>query len=158
MTKNKEVTCKDVENMLYNYNTLRAQVVDIELDIQSLKNEYMGLTGAGWNDIKPTSPTYAVASTVEAEIVNKDSRIEKLNKVKTNKEIEVKRVENMLTILREDERELVELKYFKKIRAKMIAYKMNLCEEAIRKNNALILSSLANFLNQKLGKSWEKVG
>lgn len=154
MTKTREVTGKQIEAMLYNYNTLKAEVVDIELDIDTLENDYTVLKGSGDNG-KPSTPTNAFTSAVENEVISRDKKISELKRAKTLKEIQVKRVENMLTILRDDERELVELKYFRKIRCKMIAYKMNLCEEAIRKNNALIISSLANFLNKK---SWEKVG
>lgn len=144
----KEVSYKDVENMLYSLNSIKASVVDIQIEICSV-NDYMGITGAGENDIKPTSPTNAFNSNVENEIVNKEQRITQLERLKRAKQLQVDRIENMLTTLREDERELVEYKYFKKYSLNRIAGLLDLSYETVKANRRLIISSLVTFLNEK---------
>lgn len=144
----KEFTYKDIENMLYRYNTLKAEIVDIGLDILSIQQGYTGIAGASDNE-KPSTPTNAYNSSVENEVISKVTNIDKLEKVKGMKEIQVKRIDNMLTTIRDDEREIVDLKYFKRTRIKMIAYKLNVSEETIKKSTALIISSLVDFLNKK---------
>lgn len=144
-----EVSYKDVENMLYSFNSIKASVVDIQIEIDSVNNDYMGITGAGENDIKPTSPTNAFNSNVESEVINKERRIEKLERLKKTKQLQVDRIENMLTTLREDERELVAYKYFKKYSLNRIAGLLDLSYETVKANRRLIISSLVNFLNEK---------
>lgn len=144
-----EVSYKDVENMLYSFNSIKASVVDIQIEIDSVNNDYMGITGAGENDIKPTSPTNAFNSNVESEVINKERRIEKLERLKKTKQLQVDRIENMLTTLREDERELVSYKYFKKYSLNRIAGLLDLSYETVKANRRLIISSLVNFLNEK---------
>ena len=144
-----EVSYKDVENMLYSFNSIKASVVDIQIEIDSVNNDYMGITGAGENDIKPTSPTNAFNSNVESEVINKERRIEKLERLKKTKQLQVDRIENMLTTLREDERELVVYKYFKKYSLNRIAGLLDLSYETVKANRRLIISSLVNFLNEK---------
>lgn len=144
-----EVSYKDVENMLYSFNSIKASVVDIQIEIDSVNNDYMGITGTGENDIKPTSPTNAFNSNVESEVINKERRIEKLERLKKTKQLQVDRIENMLTTLREDERELVSYKYFKKYSLNRIAGLLDLSYETVKANRRLIISSLVNFLNEK---------
>lgn len=144
-----EISYKDVENMLYSFNSIKAAVVDIQIEIDSINNNYIGIIGAGENDIRPTSPTNAFNSNVESEVINKERCIEKLERVKRAKQLQVDRIENMLTTLREDERELVAYKYFKKYSLNRIAGILDLSYETVKTNKRLIISSLANFLNEK---------
>ncbi|MEG0153662.1 MAG: hypothetical protein RR744_10920, partial [Cellulosilyticaceae bacterium] len=126
---------------------LRASVVDIQIEIENVRNDY-GLSGASDNDIKPTTPTNHTTS-VDDALIKKDNSIEQLARLKRNKKLQVERIENMLTILREDEIQLVEFRYFKKYSLYRIAGLLDLSYETVKGNRRLIISSLATFLNSK---------
>ncbi|MEG1929362.1 MAG: hypothetical protein RR090_12230, partial [Niameybacter sp.] len=93
----------------------------------------------------PTNHT----TSVDDALIKKDNSIEQLARLKRNKKLQVERIENMLTILREDEIQLVEFRYFKKYSLYRIAGLLDLSYETVKGNRRLIISSLATFLNSK---------
>lgn len=146
----KKLKPKDIRDMLYNYTRLKAEIVAIDFDIYELQAEFQGMNTGDGNEIKPTTPTNRISSMVENEVIRKEEKIAQLKKVKEAKEMEVAKIDNMLTILDNEEREIVKLRYFDKLKVMNVAYKVNLGEERIHQKNRLILSSLAEFLNNRL--------
>ncbi|HBH0813338.1 TPA: hypothetical protein KR642_003957, partial [Clostridioides difficile] len=74
-----------------------AEIKNLELDIESRENEIFGCKAVGYDE--KVSPTYAFNSTVENEIIKKERDITRLKKLKKDKEIEKKKIENALTCL-----------------------------------------------------------
>lgn len=141
---------EEVEELLYSYNTLKAEIRDIELDIESIENDYVGLVGGGADYIKASSATYKFNSIVENEIVSKEKRLGYLKKLKRLKEIQLEKIHNMLTMLTEEQKEIIELRYFKKYKISAIACNLDVSEETIKKNRLMILGMLNRFLNTHL--------
>ena len=105
-----------VEGILYNYPKLKVEIDNLKLDLEEVK-EVVGLRGASDNE-KAGSPTHAFSSVVENEILDREKNLEKRIKVIESiilkKERQIKKVENVLNKLTEQEILLIELKYFKR--------------------------------------------
>ena len=114
-----------VEGMLHNYKKLKAQIKNIELDIEEMNNNYSTLSAVQY-DRDNISKTYKFISEVENKVIkleddNFSGEIKYLQIKKRSKEIQVERIDNMLSVLAEEEYKLIELRYFKKKPFKEIA-------------------------------------
>lgn len=126
----KKIKCDDklyrsVEGMLYNYKNLKAQIKNIELDIEEKLNNYDTLSAVQY-DKDSISKTNKFNSEVENKVIEIDSKeidkeIKFLQAKKRSKEIQVERIDNILSVLQEEERKLIELRYFKSMQFKDIA-------------------------------------
>lgn len=88
---------KSVEDRLHNYKYLDIQIKNLELDIQKEKNDYRGCGAISYDE--RTGVTYNISRSVENEVIAKEKKIAKLTKVKVDKEIEKRKIENALTCL-----------------------------------------------------------
>jgi DNA-directed RNA polymerase specialized sigma24 family protein len=140
---------KEIEDMLYRYNSIKAEIRDIELDIEAVENEYTGLSTSTYTEIKASTSTYKFNSIIENEVINKDQKLEYLMKLKRGKEIQLEKIDNMLTMLTEEQSELIELRYFKRNKINTVAYKLDVSEETVKKNRVIILTVLNEFLNKR---------
>ena len=126
----KKLKCDDklyrsVEGMLYNYKNLKAQIKNLELDIEEKLNDYDTLSAVQY-DKDAISKTNKFNSEVENKVMqldknNVNDEIKFLQAKKRSKEIQVERIDNILTVLQEEERKLIELRYFKSMQFKDIA-------------------------------------
>ena len=117
----KKIKCDDklyrsVEGMLYNYRNLKAQIKNIELDIEEKLNDYDTLSAVQY-DKDAISKTNKFNSEVENKVMqldknNVNDEIKFLQAKKRSKEIQVERIDNILSVLQEEERKLMELRYF----------------------------------------------
>lgn len=104
---------KKAEAILYNYPILEAKIKNLELELDELL-EYDVLPASS-NNIKPGSTTNAISNSVESEVVKRDDNQrakciqKKIKKLQRQKQ----KIENALEALSDDQREIVELKYFK---------------------------------------------
>lgn len=114
-----------VEGMLYNYKKLKAQIKNIELDIEERENDYSTLSAVQY-DKDSLSKTYKFSSEVENKVIKLDhdnttEELKYLQAKKRSKEIQIERIDNMLSVLNEDEKKLIEMRYFDNIPYKDIA-------------------------------------
>lgn len=126
----KKLKCDDklyrsVEGMLYNYKNLKAQIRNIELDIEEKLNNYDTLSAVQYNK-DAISKTNKFNSEVENKVIEIDSKeidqeIKFLQAKKRSKEIQLERIDNMLSVLTKEEHDLIELRYIKGMQFKDIA-------------------------------------
>ena len=104
-----------VEKMLRNYPNLKVKVENLKLELEQAQ-EIVGIKGASDNE-KAGSSTYAFSSSVENEVIERERNLEKTVQAILRemlwREREIKKVENALSRLTEEERRLIELRYFK---------------------------------------------
>lgn len=126
MSKEKKELFKKVEGRLHNYKFLEIQIKNIELDIEKEKNDYRGCGAISYDE--RTGVTYNISRSVENEVIAKEKRIAKLIKVKIEKEIEKKKIENALTCLDIIETDFFNLFYNSKSKNNMkyISIKMHM--------------------------------
>lgn len=143
----KEKTFKDVEGMLYSYTRTKAEVKDIELEIEELKETTQGITGKGENEIIQSTPTNKTSDPVLDEVLRREDEIERLSKIKRGKERFIERIDNMLTIISEDEKEFIDMKYIQGKKGKDIERILGLTRDGLSSKRRIIVSSLVHFLN-----------
>lgn len=118
---------RKTEAILYNYNKTKAQIKNIELEIENIKNDIDGVGAIGYEE--RTQATNAFNSSVENEVVLRDNKIDRLVRYKRNREIEIEKVDNAIGSLPEREQLIINLRYFQKYSNGMIAAKLFITEE-----------------------------
>lgn len=121
MNIDKKQLFRETEARLHNYKYLQIQINSLELDIEKEKNDYRGCGAISYDE--RTGETYSINRSVENEVIAKEKRICKLIKLKAEKEMEKKKIENSLTCL-----DIIETDFF------------NLFYKSINKNNMNYIS------------------
>lgn len=147
MQQQAEKTFKDVEGMLYAYKREKADAFDIGLEIEELKESIQGITGKGNNEIMQSSPTNKTSDPVAEEILRKEEEIERLLSIKRKKERYVSKIDNMLTILNDEDKSFIDLKYIQGKKGKIIECALGLSRDGVSSKRKCVISDLVNFLN-----------
>ncbi|MDA3732370.1 sigma-70 family RNA polymerase sigma factor [Niameybacter massiliensis] len=138
-----------VEGILYNYPKVKVEIENIKIDIEEL-NDVVGIKGAGNNKIKPSSATNAFNSNVENEVIDREEnlpdRINDMNRLLRNKERYIRKVDNALSLLKEDERKLVELIYFKRYTLEKAGEVFDITKDGMAKRRKPVILELINIL------------
>lgn len=100
-----------VEGKLYNYKSMKVELNSYKIDLEYLNKDYEGCRGQSYSGIT-SSRTNSLYSSVENELIRKEKRKERLQSKITEKEREIRKIENALALLDDEELQLVELRYF----------------------------------------------
>lgn len=131
---------RKTEALLYNYNKSKAQIKNIELEIENIKNEYEGVGAVSFEE--RVQSTNKFHSRVESEILEKENQINKLMKYKKQKEIEIAKIDNAIEALTDREKSIIKMRYFEKYNNRMIAAKLDLTEEWIAKIKKVAINQI----------------
>lgn len=136
---------KKAEWLLYNYKKLKAEIKNIDIEIEDIKNTYVGVSAI---DISKDnlSKTYKTTSIIENEILDKERRIERLESIKLKKENQVKKVDNALETLTEEDRKLIELRYFERLPNYKVAMIFDMTEEGCSARKRRIVENIKDIL------------
>lgn len=106
---------KKTEAILYDYKNLEIKIMNLDIDIETLKNSYCGVAPVSYKG--RTQSTNKFNSVVENEIIDREENIEDLIRrleIEKNYNINLKKkIDNALKTLPEESFKLVELRYFK---------------------------------------------
>lgn len=97
---------KKIAEKIKRYKELKADVVEINLKLQELEEEMLGITAQPSGE--RTGKTYKITSGVELQAEEHLERRERLLRARSKKEREIARIDNALTVLQEEEREVIE--------------------------------------------------
>jgi len=136
---------KKAEWLLYNYKKLKAEIKNIEIEIEDIKNTYVGVSAIDTSQ-ESTGETNKISSTVENEVLDKERRIEYLESIKSSKENQIKKVDNALEILTEEDRKLIELRYFERVPNYKVAQRFNMTEEGCSARKRRIIENIKDIL------------
>ena len=136
-----DVLFRKAEGLLYNYRKLKVEVLNLTLDIEEIANNYQGCSAISYKEV--SSETNKFSSVVESEVENKEKRIEILRRVKRSKEIQIERIDSMLSLLTDEEYRIIELRYFENKKFRDIA-------EELDKNEIAIIALRKKIINEKL--------
>ncbi|KAI3350132.1 hypothetical protein [Clostridium botulinum] len=100
---------KKTESILYNYAMLKAEINNLELEIEEIENEYVGIGAISYEE--RSGATNKISDTVANEIVFKEKESYKLNKMKRSKEILLAKINNGLEALDQSERNFIQYRY-----------------------------------------------
>ena len=124
-----------LEGLLYEYKDIKVEIKELELMI-----DYENIQAVGYDDM-PKNPNVNTSSSVE----NGLDRMEKLRNKKMYLICKQKRIENMLSLLNDRDRSIVELYYFKDYSLRDIAFQLDLNDNYISRRKAYILNKLVPF-------------
>lgn len=130
-----------VENYLKNYTNLKILIRDLEIEINLVKNSIEGIKALEYKENVDSNGF--VSSPVEESIIKKEKKIEMLTNIKREKELELERINNILTALTDEEYKLIELRYFKKLPFKVISNMLNI-------NEIYLIQKRKRIINDKL--------
>lgn len=96
---------KDTIKRIKRYKELKADIVDIDIRIQELEEERLGVSAQPTGE--RTGKTYKITSSVEIQAEQHIKEKDKLLRKRASKEREIARIDNALTILKEEEKDIV---------------------------------------------------
>lgn len=112
------------------YKELLADIQDIDIRVQEVEEDILGINGQRLEE--KTGNTYRVSSSVEQQAEKLIERKEELFKEQANKMRAIKRIDNALTILTEEEREIIKIVHIEHRRYYVIQDKLNLSYQRIK--------------------------
>ena len=124
-----------LESLLYEYRDIKVEINEIELMI-----DYENIQAVGYDDM-PKSPNVSTSSSVESGL----NRIEKLRAKKHYLICKQKRIVNMLTLLNDKDREIIEMYYFNDCTLRTIGYKLDMNDSYVSRRKAYIINKLLPF-------------
>lgn len=108
--KEKDKLFSETEGKLYNYNTTKVELNSLKIDLEYLKIEYQGCRAIGYSE--KTGETYNISNPVEDEVLEKERIIQDIENKIRKKERQIRKIENALDLLKEEEKRLVNHRYF----------------------------------------------
>ena len=96
---------KDTIKRIKRYKELKADIVDIDIRIQELEEEHLGVSAQPTGE--RTGKTYKITYSVEIQAEQHIKEKDKLLRKRASKEREIARIDNALTILKEEEKDIV---------------------------------------------------
>ncbi|AGF56447.1 vacuolar-type H+-ATPase subunit I/STV1 [Clostridium saccharoperbutylacetonicum] len=103
---------KKTDGVLFNYKTIKAEIFNLDLEIEELKEEYAGVSGISYEE--RTGKTNAFSSAVENEVMKKEKEINRLLREKKSKERLLSKIDNALECLEDEEKEIIKLRCFER--------------------------------------------
>lgn len=122
---------KAIEKLLFNFKDTETRIAAMEIEIEIITCDYDTLHGRSDNEIKASTPTNQVSSTVENNMIRKEEYIEKLKERIKLEQLNKRMIENALKSLNEYEMGLIAGRYFDGISATDLARKYNCVREYI---------------------------
>lgn len=96
----------EVREKIKKYKELKADIVDIDLRLQELEEEMIGISALPQGE--KTSRTYKITSSVEEQAENHLEKREELLLLKSKKQRSILRIDNALSILDDEQKEIIE--------------------------------------------------
>lgn len=131
---------RKVEGLLYNYTSIKIKIENRLIDLDELENDYRGVTAQSYNE--HTQSTNSFHSNVEDEIIKRDEKIIKLRNDIKIMQNQILRIDNAMKKLKDYERSLIEMKYFKEYDHTKIADELGFEVESIAKIKSRIINKL----------------
>lgn len=91
---------------LKKYKEIKADIIHIDLELEELEIDMLGIGGQAEGE--RTGKTYKVTSPVESQLEHYLEKKEKLLISKGRKERELARIDNALSVLKDEERDIIE--------------------------------------------------
>lgn len=141
---------KEIEHHLYEYKNIDSFVKLIDIKIKKLTNDIDLPIGDVFAE--KSSKTNKFSSVVESEVIRRDEvvqkEINKLKQLKVYKIIQKKIIDTSLELLEEEERNLVELRYFSKPTKTWtsIASELNQSVDNCIKVRKKVINKLSNYI------------
>jgi len=112
------------------YKELKADIQEIDIKVQELEEEILGVSGQGTEE--RTGKTYKITSSVEQQAEKLMEKKEELYKEQAIKNRELKRIDNALTMLNDEEKEIIQIVLIDRKKYWRLEQKLNLSYSRIK--------------------------
>lgn len=136
----KKINLKKIEKILKNIKEYEAKINDIDLEIAELKDlQSISIKGINYDNLIRTNSLFSKTEMQVIKDLKIDQTISVLEYQKRHIERFLSKIKNALDSLEEQEKEIIQLKYFENELWRSITFKVNLEERQCRgiKRNAL---------------------
>ena len=136
---------KNTVKRIKKYKELKADIVDIDIKLQELEEDMLGVTGIGLEE--RTGKTYKITSSVEQQAERHLEKKDKLLKLRASKEREIARIDNALTVLKEEERDIVETALIEQKKYGLLEIKYNRTYSRIKQIEGEAVKKMEKYLD-----------
>lgn len=133
-----------VRERIKKYKSIKADIVNIEIRLQELEEELLGITGI--NQGERVSKTYKIVSGVEVQAEKYIKEKEKLIKDKNKLERELKRIDNAMTILNEDEKDIIKMILIDQVKYAVAQVKYDITYGRVKQKEAEAVKKMSKYL------------
>lgn len=134
----------NIKERLKNYRKILAEKKELELRINE-QEEDIGIVGIEYGE--RSGPTYKITSQTENQALKLTESQEKLIKLIKEKGTEIQRLENAMSVLTDQEREVIELLYIKKHYINTVAYKVDKSPRTVKYIERAALKKMEEVIN-----------
>ena len=120
-----------IQEVLENYNSLKASITITEGEIQELETEVLDCKSGNLEDMP--KPKGFVSSSIETYIAEKQEKIKKKRWCIKRTEIKLKVVEDLVKTLKKYNQDVIEMRYYQKMTIEEIAVRKDRTYDAITK-------------------------
>ena len=117
-------------NRIRKYKELQADIADIDIRVQELEEEILGVSGQGTEE--RTGKTYKITSSVEQQAEKLMEKKEELYKNRAGKKRELKRIENAMTILTDEENDIIQIIHIEHRKYYVVQEKLKLSYQRVK--------------------------
>ena len=112
------------------YKEILADIGDIDFRVQELEEEILGVSGQGMEE--RTGKTYKITSSVEQQAEKLMERKEELYREQANKKRELKRIENAMIVLTEEEKDIMQIVHIEHRKYYVVQEKLMLSYQRVK--------------------------
>jgi len=112
------------------YKELKADIQEIDIKVQEIEEDILGVSGQGTEE--RTGKTYKITSSVEQQAEKLMEKKEELYKQQAIKKRELKRIDNALTMLNDEENEIIQIVLIERKKYWRLEQKLNLSYSRIK--------------------------
>lgn len=120
-----------VQEVLENYNSLKASITITEGEIQELKNEILDCKSSNLDGMP--KPKGFVTSNIEAYVAEKQEKIEQKQRYIDRTKTKIKIVEDLVKTLKKYNQDIIDMRYYQMLSIEEIAVKKDRGYGAIQK-------------------------
>jgi hypothetical protein len=133
-----------VRNRIRKHNELLADIQEIDIKVQEIEEEILGISAQGTEE--RTGKTYKITSSVEQQAERLMERKANLYKEQVTKRRELKRIDNAMTILTAEERDIIQMAIILKEKYWKLEEKYNLTYSALKQREYNALNKMKKYL------------
>lgn len=145
---------KRIVDRIKGYKELKADIVDINLQLQELEEDIIGISAQSSGE--RTGKTYKITSGVEVQAEKHLKEKERLLRQRVIKEREVARIDNALTVLKEEERDVIETALIEQKRYILLEIKYNRTYTRLKQIEEQALRKMEKYLRHSKREVIEK--
>lgn len=135
---------KKIAKRIKRYKELKADIVDIDLKLQELEEDMLGITAQPSGE--RTGKTYKITSSVELQAEKHLEKQERLLRERATKTREIARIDNALTVLKEEERDIIETALIEQKRYSLLEIKYNRTYSRIKQIEGEAVKKMEKYL------------